>query len=99
MATNALYKTLFNLQTCPPNLSNAVHIDSMVGESAKGNIAATFDFVNLIGWRYNESQPKAKKRGTAEFSLKQVVKDMNEEAQTEEKAARSQAVWRGLGWW
>lgn len=88
VATNALYKTLFNLQTCPPNLSNAVHVDSMVGESGKGNIVATFDFVNLIGWRYNENQPKPKKRGTAEFSLKKVVTEMNEEAETSEETIK-----------
>ena len=46
---------------------------------------ATFDIINLIGWKYHKDQQKAKTRGTAEFSLKTVVKDMNEEASTEDE--------------
>ena len=34
--------------------------------------------MHLIGWKFHENQQKAKKRGTAEFSLKDVIKDINE---------------------
>ena len=39
---------------------------------------ATLDLIFLIGWRYDESQPKPLERGSAKFSLKDVVKEMNE---------------------
>jgi hypothetical protein len=42
------------------------------------NIISTFDYVNLIGWKYDKKQQKPQERGTAEFSLKDVVDDMNE---------------------
>jgi hypothetical protein len=73
------------MKSSPPNLANAVHIDSLVEKSDPANIVATFDFINLIGWKYHEKQQKSKTRGTAEFSLKQVVSDMNEEATDEEQ--------------
>jgi hypothetical protein len=43
------------------------------------NIISTFDYVHLIGWKYDKKQQKPKERGTAEFSLKDVVDDMNED--------------------
>jgi hypothetical protein len=65
-AVAALYQTLFNIQTSPPNLSNAVHVDTLKnwrlsdsdisGQKKIPNIVATFDFVNLIGWKYHEKQ-------------------------------------------
>ena len=64
-AVSALYQTLFNVQTSPPNLSNAVHVDTLkdwrISESDLENnkipnIVATFDFINLIGWKYHEKQ-------------------------------------------
>eukprot|EP00347_Sterkiella_histriomuscorum_P009114 403342468 len=42
------------------------------------NIIATLDIIFLIGWRESNQQQKPKKRGTAQFSLKDVVKEMNE---------------------
>ncbi|RWS07012.1 NADH dehydrogenase [ubiquinone] 1 alpha subcomplex assembly factor 5-like protein [Dinothrombium tinctorium] len=37
-----------------------------------GSIPATFQIFNFIGWKPDESQPKAAKRGSAEFSLKDI---------------------------
>jgi len=49
---------------------------------------ATFDYINLIGWKYHEKQQKSKDRGSAQFSLKDVVKEMNEEATTDDEKIR-----------
>lgn len=42
------------------------------------NIIATLDMIFMIGWKYDPAQQKPKSRGTAQFSLKDVVKDLNE---------------------
>jgi hypothetical protein len=84
-AVGAIYQTLFNMKTNPPNLANSVLIDNFKGSSSSPNIIATFDYINFIGWKYHEKQQKSKQRGSAKFSLKQVVKDMNAEAKTEEE--------------
>ncbi|CDW79540.1 UNKNOWN [Stylonychia lemnae] len=42
------------------------------------NIMTTLDVIYLIGWKQHESQQKPKERGTAKFSLKDVVKEMND---------------------
>jgi len=39
----------------------------------------------LIGWKYEESQQKPMKRGSAKFSLKDVVEEMNEKEGEGEK--------------
>ena len=44
----------------------------------QSNILATLDLIFLIGWRYDESQPKPLERGSAKFSLRDVVEEMNE---------------------
>lgn len=49
------------------------------------NIVSTFDLVHLIGWKYSPDQAKAKQRGTAQFSLRDVVSEMNEEADGDEE--------------
>ena len=58
-ASAALYQTLFNLQTTPPNLNNAIHVDTLKNfrfheDQKLPNIMATFDYVNLIGWKFKE---------------------------------------------
>lgn len=50
----------------------------------EGKIPATFEFINFMGWKYHESQQKPKKRGSAEFSLKDLQKEL-EEANTASK--------------
>jgi len=40
-------------------------------------ILSSFDIIFLIGWKYHERQKKAKQKGTAEFSLKNAVSEMN----------------------
>ena len=47
------------------------------------NIICTFDLIFLIGWKQHESQQKPKERGTAKFSLKDVVSDLNKETTPE----------------
>ena len=42
------------------------------------NIVSTFDLVHLIGWKYHPDQAQAKERGSAQFSLRDVVDEMNE---------------------
>ena len=49
------------------------------------NIVSTFDLVHMIGWKYHPEQAEAKTRGTANFSLRQVVSEMNEEAKDEDE--------------
>ena len=48
------------------------------------NIITSFDYINLIGWKYHESQQQPKSRGTAEFSLAEVVTDINEKEEIDE---------------
>ena len=55
------------------------------GSRRPPNIVSTFDIVHLIGWKYHESQQKAKARGSGNFSLKEIVADMNEKAETDEE--------------
>eukprot|EP01015_Nassula_variabilis_P027922 TRINITY_DN5780_c0_g1_i8.p2 TRINITY_DN5780_c0_g1~~TRINITY_DN5780_c0_g1_i8.p2 ORF type:complete len:101 (+),score=37.37 TRINITY_DN5780_c0_g1_i8:17-319(+) len=39
-------------------------------------IRDSFQLIHFIGWKYHESQAKPKKRGSAEFSLKDLHKEM-----------------------
>ena len=61
-AVAALYQTLFNMKTSAPNTANALHVDSLkdfgVDKDIErpANIVATFDYINLIGWKYHEKQ-------------------------------------------
>ena len=48
------------------------------------NIICSFDYINLIGWKYHESQQQPKSRGSAEFSLSEVVSDINEKEEIDE---------------
>jgi hypothetical protein len=48
------------------------------------NIICTFDILHLIGWKYHESQQQPKERGSASFSLRDVVDDLNEEGDVDE---------------
>lgn len=41
-------------------------------------IFSTFEFINFIGWKYHESQQKPKKRGSAEFSLKDLQQEIHD---------------------
>lgn len=52
------------------------------------NIVCTFDVINLIGWKFHESQQKAKERGSGKFSLKEIVTDMNDKAENEDQIIR-----------
>ncbi len=52
--------------------------ENIESRDRNANIIATLDLIFLIGWKYDESQPKPLKRGSAKFSLKEVVQEMNE---------------------
>ena len=41
-------------------------------------IFSTFEYINFLGWKYHESQQKPKQRGSAEFSLKDLQKEIEE---------------------
>jgi len=41
-------------------------------------IFSTFEFINFLGWKYHESQQKPKKRGSAEFSLKDLQEEIEQ---------------------
>ena len=84
LAAAALYETLFNKKTIGQRDENStsVLIDVMKDHNLHPditlrdpncNIMSTFDLIFLIGWKYDESQPKPLKRGSAKFSLKDVV--------------------------
>ena len=63
--------------------TNAIYT-TMFGDK-EGKVPATFEFINFIGWRYHESQQKPKKRGSAEFSLKTLQKELEEQVDPFEK--------------
>ena len=50
----------------------------------QNNVIATLDILYLIGWRYHESQQAPKSRGSAEFALKDVVQELNENDEVDE---------------
>ena len=52
--------------------------------SPVNNIVVTLDYINLIGWKYHESQQKPKQRGSAEFKLADVVEEINEREEIDE---------------
>ena len=89
IAAAALYETLFNKKTIGMRDENtmSVLIDTfksiylhpdITHKDPLSNIIATLDLIFLIGWRYDSSQPKPLERGSAKFSLKDVVEEMNE---------------------
>lgn len=41
-------------------------------------VVSTFEEIYFLGWKYHENQQKPKKRGTAEFSLKELQKEIIE---------------------
>lgn len=41
-------------------------------------VFSTFEFISFLGWKYHESQQKPKKRGSAEFSLKDLQKEIED---------------------
>jgi hypothetical protein len=56
----------------------AIYKTLFTHEKKKDKIVATFQFINFLGWKYHESQQKPKKRGSAEFSLKVLQKEIEE---------------------
>lgn len=53
-------------------LAAAAIYENMYGE--EGKIRATFQLINFISWKPDPSQPKPIRRGSAEFSLKDIDK-------------------------
>ena len=47
-------------------------------EEFKGKVFSTFEIISFAGWKYHESQPKPKKKGSAEFSLKDLSKEIKD---------------------
>jgi len=44
----------------------------------ENQVFSTFEFISFLGWKYHESQQKPKKRGSAEFSLKDLQKEIED---------------------
>jgi len=90
VAAAALYETLFTRRAIEKP-ENTILIDIMAedwghlkGEemkvrSRKDNIVCAFDVIFVIGWRRHESQQKPKERGSATFSLKDVLNQIKDE--------------------
>lgn len=89
---------MFNTDTFPVNLNNTIlvdtvkHLDSGDFNSLDPPIAiatntksvlCTFDIINLIGWKFHEKQAKPKDRGSAKFSLRDAVTEMNKKEEGE----------------
>ncbi|EGR27241.1 hypothetical protein IMG5_199200 [Ichthyophthirius multifiliis] len=64
-ATIAIYESLFREKD--KNL-----------QEYQNQIFSTFEIINFAGWKYHESQPKPKKRGSAEFNLKDLSKQIQD---------------------
>ena len=98
MAAAALFETLFNKRTIGQRdeYSQSILIDTFKDvymhpdikkRDRNSNIICSVDLVNLIGWKEHESQQRPKERGSAKFSLREVVQELNSEpaAEGEEK--------------
>jgi NADH dehydrogenase [ubiquinone] 1 alpha subcomplex assembly factor 5 len=60
-------------------LSVAAIYDSLFrSQRHPDKVFASFHIINFLGWKYHESQQKPKQRGTAEFSLKVLQKELEE---------------------
>jgi hypothetical protein len=72
-------------------LAVAAIYDSLFrSEKDPNKIFATFQLINFLGWRYHESQQKPKQRGSAEFSLKILQKEIEESVDPSEGKITSQ---------
>jgi NADH dehydrogenase [ubiquinone] 1 alpha subcomplex assembly factor 5 len=45
-------------------------------------IPATFEIIYFLGWKPSPDQPKAKKRGSAQISMKKLAEDFNTDLHT-----------------
>ena len=63
IAANSIYKSILTLIFVINDLALYGNKD--------GSINATFNVINCIGWKYSETQPASKKRGSAKVSLKE----------------------------
>ena len=99
IAAAALYETLFNKQIIGKRDENStsVLIDTLKDHylhpeikdrDPNSSIISTFDLIFLIGWKYEESQQKPLKRGSAKFSLKEVVEEINEKENLEDEGEK-----------
>lgn len=52
--------------------------------SPTNNIICSFDILHMVGWKYHESQQKPKSRGSSDFSLREVVDDLNDQEEIDE---------------
>jgi NADH dehydrogenase [ubiquinone] 1 alpha subcomplex assembly factor 5 len=60
-------------------LSVAAIYDSLFrSQRYPDKVYASFHIINFLGWKYHESQQKPKERGSAEFSLKVLQKEIEE---------------------
>jgi hypothetical protein len=62
-----------------------MHPDIIKRKDSSSNIIVTIDLIFLIGWKQHVSQQKPKERGSANFSLKDVLDDLDEKENPEGK--------------
>lgn len=70
----SLYETLFSTIAIYESMFPYTHEN--LGD--KKMVSATFEEIYFLSWKYHESQQKPKKRGSAQFSLKQLQEEMIE---------------------
>ena len=54
------------------------------------NIVTSLTFMHLIGWKFHEGQQKPKAKGSAQFSLRDVVDELNDKDEQDEHGQKKQ---------
>jgi NADH dehydrogenase [ubiquinone] 1 alpha subcomplex assembly factor 5 len=64
--------------------TEAIYRELFKDKTKPDKVGSTFQIVNFLGWKYHESQQKPKKRGSAEFSLKDIQKEIEDSVDSKE---------------
>jgi NADH dehydrogenase [ubiquinone] 1 alpha subcomplex assembly factor 5 len=76
--SNALLSRRTGIQRDVLLATEAIYQELFKDKNKPDKVGATFQVVNFLGWKYHESQQKPKKRGSAEFSLKVLQKEIED---------------------
>lgn len=76
--SNALLSRRTGVQRDVLYATEAIYQELFKDKNKPDKVMATFQIVNFLGWKYHESQQKPKKRGSAEFSLKILQKEIED---------------------
>jgi len=69
--------------------SAAIYQNLFKCKDDESKVFSTFEFINFLGWKYHESQQKPKKRGSAEFSLKDLQNEIEQSLEPGAQKPRS----------